>query len=230
MPRAGGLGRARIDRDNLVPAADDLDQRRHREVGRAHEHEAQRHLTPPRRRASRHRRRRSSRSPSVSRITTEAGIVRPRFDCRNLHECKPALRPRQHGLRLHGRGIPGRDDRIQPILVVDAVPFEGCARRPRASRTDRRSARRMCSRTESPSRNSRIRMSTSVSSTPRVPLDLAPHIAEPMLAMLLGLAGRRHRLRAIDEAIQGPRIPRHGDAGVRMKADAQPCPTPPDRG
>ena len=48
----GGLGRAGIDRRDLVAAADDLDERRHREVGRAHEYDAQRHVRPSRRRAS----------------------------------------------------------------------------------------------------------------------------------------------------------------------------------
>ena len=40
---AGRLRRARIDRRNLMAAPDDLDQRRHREIRRAHEDEAERH-------------------------------------------------------------------------------------------------------------------------------------------------------------------------------------------
>ena len=37
---AGRLWRARIDRGDLVPARGELDQRRHREIGRAHEDQA----------------------------------------------------------------------------------------------------------------------------------------------------------------------------------------------
>src|SRR5262249_37841525 len=48
---AAGLGHARIDGHDLVTAPNDLDQRRHGELGRTHEHNAQRHFTNPSRMA-----------------------------------------------------------------------------------------------------------------------------------------------------------------------------------
>ena len=49
MPRPAGFGARVYDGHDLVPAPDDLDQCRDREVRRAHEDEAERHsLTGPR--------------------------------------------------------------------------------------------------------------------------------------------------------------------------------------
>ena len=47
MPRPAGTRRLRVDGDDLVPGADDLRQRRHGEVRRAHEDDAQGHWLWP---------------------------------------------------------------------------------------------------------------------------------------------------------------------------------------
>ena len=43
----GGLRRAGVDRHHLVIAIDDLKQRRHGKIRRAHEYDAQRHMIAP---------------------------------------------------------------------------------------------------------------------------------------------------------------------------------------
>src|SRR5712691_13374063 len=40
------------------------------------------------------------------------------------HEGESALRPFQHRLRIRSGRIPRRHDRVQPVLVVDAIPFK----------------------------------------------------------------------------------------------------------
>src|SRR6201999_1905168 len=44
----GRFRRAGIDRDDLMAATDNLEQGRYGKIGRAHEHDAQRHVTSPR--------------------------------------------------------------------------------------------------------------------------------------------------------------------------------------
>src|SRR5262245_23925468 len=134
-----------------------------------------------------------------------------------LHEGKGALRTFQHDRRIDRRCVPCPHHRVEAVLVVDAAPLVDAPYavalleeivEPRIRRKveqaavdvfandDHRVGFEHCAR----------------------PFDLAAHVAEPVLAVLLGLARSHHLLRALDEAGDGPRIPRHRDGRVRMKA------------
>jgi hypothetical protein len=153
---------------------------------------------------------------------TDSGMVRPRLDCRSCMNAKP-LRPFQPRLRVDRGGVPCRHHRVEPVLVVDAIPF--------ADAPDARAFLEQIVK----ARIGRIVEQASVDEFPdqdeHVGLEhgarsphLGAHVAEPMLAVLLRPSRRRHRLRSLDEAAHGARIPRHRNARVGMEARRQRVP------